>query len=498
MADPLSALPSRSDRDPARWLGVGEVVRLAIPTVVNTVSVTVMQFVDAWMVSDVGPAALSAQLAGGMSAFSLICFFLGVLSSVSTYASQNLGAGRPERAALYGWHGLWVAWGAAAVLVSLIPMAPYALGLLSDVSPEVTHLATQYFRLMLLGTVFSLPARALGAWFIGVHRPQVNVVAGVIANGVNVWMNWLLIYGHFGLPRLGLVGAGIGTVVGFSVEASILMGAFLFSGVGRRFGVRGAIGLRWGAIRDLFRIGAPAGAMFTGEMLMWAIFTNRIVGSFGTAHMTAAAILMRYWQLCFMPALGVGAASTAIVGRYCGAGRPRLAWRRAHAALLLVEAYMVTTGLIIWFGRDTFVGLFNGLEIHRGGPWGLALDGTVSDPLIQSIATRAILFIVLCQAFDAMSVTFSGALRGAGDTLWPGAVQLVLAYTVGLGGSTLVAYMKPDWGSLGPWAMVSAYVIAVGCAMWGRFLSGRWRRMRLVEVPVKPLMDEPADLPPPP
>ena len=101
--------------DPARWWGVGEVVHLAVPSVLTTVSFTIMQFVDGWMVSHVSEEAMSAQLAGGMASFTCICFFIGLLSCVSTFASQYLGAGQPERAALYGWQGVWLSLAAAAV-----------------------------------------------------------------------------------------------------------------------------------------------------------------------------------------------------------------------------------------------------------------------------------------------------------------------------------------------------------------------------------------------
>ncbi|MEA3368466.1 MAG: hypothetical protein U9R68_10180, partial [Planctomycetota bacterium] len=99
--------------------------------------------------------------------------------------------------------------------------------------------------------------------------------------------------------------------------------------------------------------------------------------------------------------------------------------------------------------------------------------------------------------FDAMSITFAGALRGSGDILWPSAVQLLMAYGLGVGGSWLMAYLKPEWGSLGPWGMVSAYIVVLGCVMWGRFASGKWRSMRVVDVPRMPVMDEPAEVPPP-
>ena len=466
--------------DPAPWLGLGEVVRLAVPTVLNTVSVTVMQFVDGWMVSRVSKEALSAQFIGAVSSFVPISFFFGVLVCVSTYASQNLGAGRPRRSAVYGWHGLWVAWGAAALLAPLIPLAPPILGAFGH-SLEVTRLETRYFQILLSGVAFALSARALGQWFIGVHRPYINVAAGLAANGVNVFANWVLIFGKFGAPALGLVGAGIGTVIGFVVEAAILGTLFLRESAGREFAVRRALSLRWSAVKDLLRLGVPIGGMFVGEVLMWALFMGRIVGGFGTAALAAAAILNRYWHLCFVPAIGVGTAVQAIVGRYCGAQRQGLARRRTWAGLLLVEAYMVTMGLAIFLGRDRLVGLFN----------------EAGDPEVQRIATQAAVFLVLVQAFDALAITFAGALRGAGDILWPSIVQLLMAYGLGVGGSWLVAALKPEWGSLGPWGTVAAYIVVLGCVMSARFASGRWRSMRVVEVPPVPMMDEPAEVPSP-
>jgi MATE family multidrug resistance protein len=219
--------------------------------------------------------------------------------------------------------------------------------------------------------------------------------------------------------------------------------------------------------------------MFAGDLLMWTIFMAGIIGRFGTEAIAATNILNRYWHLAFMPAFGVSAAVSAIVGRYCGARQPALAWRRAHAGLVLVEAYMVACGIGIWLLREPLVRLFN----------------SEADPIVQALATRAVIFILICQAFDALSVIFIGALRGAGDTLWPGAMQLALAYGVGLSGASLVAHLAPEWGIFGPWSAASGYVIVLGLVMWGRFLSGRWKRMTVVPAPAA-VPEEAAGLPP--
>jgi len=481
--------------DPARWWGMGEVVRLAVPSVLASVSYTLMQFVDGFMVAQVGTEAFSAQLGGGLSAFMVVCFFIGVVGCVSTFASQNLGAGRPERAAAYGWQGLWLAWGAAVAVAGVIPLAPLFFRLFGH-EAEVTRLETQYFQIVVGGALLNLSARALGAWFVGIHRPMITLVSGVAANVVNIFGNYLFIYGKLGMPELGLAGAGIGTVMGFAAEAGILGAAFAAGPMARQFATLKAWRLSRRAMVDLLRLGTPAGAMFLGDLLMWTIFMMGIIGRFGTGAMAASNILNRYWHLCFMPAIGVSAAVTAIVGRYCGAGRPDLAMRRAHAGFLLIECYMVTTGVVVWLARDTLVGIFNGLSVEFGGAGLVSLVGRVSDPEIQSVATSAIIFLLICQAFDAMNVTFIGALRGAGDTLWPGIIQVALAYGLGMGGSALVVYLRPEWGIMGPWSAVTAYIAGLGLVMWARFLRGRWRSMRVAEPAVVMVPEEPAILPP--
>ena len=465
--------------DERRLWGVGEVVRLAVPTVLNTISYTVMQFVDGVMVSRVGTEAFSAQLGGGISAFTTVCFFMGLLGCVSTFAAQNLGAGRPERAARYAWQGLWLGWGAAALLAAVaIPAAPHLFPLFGHV-PEVMRQETGYFQILVGGAAFNLSARALGAWFIGMHRPAITLVAGVAANLVNVAANYVLIFGHLGFPAMGLAGAGLGTVAGFATEAAILATVFLAGPMASEYATRRSWGLARRELVDLLRIGSPAGAMFVGDLLMWTIFMAGIIGRFGTEAIAATNILNRYWHLCFMPAFGVSAAVSAIVGRYCGAGQPALAWRRAHAGLVLVETYMIACGIGIWLLREPLVGLFN----------------AEADPIVQALATRAVIFILICQAFDALSVIFIGALRGAGDTLWPGAMQLALAYGVGLSGASLVAHLRPEWGIFGPWSAASGYVMVLGLVMWGRFLSGRWKRMTVVPAPAA-VPEEAAGLPP--
>jgi MATE family multidrug resistance protein len=460
--------PAEGDR--YRWWGVGEVARMAAPTILSMASYTLMQFADSWMVArGVGGEAFGAQFIGGMASFVAATFFLGTLSCINTFAAQNVGAGRPERAAQYGWQGIWLGLATWALLAAvLVPLAPKLLGLFPH-ETALVQLEVHYFRILAVGWGPILVARALGPFFIGIHKPTVVLLAGGVANSLNILLNYLLIYGHWGFPRLGLTGAGIGTVIGSALQAAILLAVFLWGLDRRQFRVLESIGLSWRAIRDLLRIGTPAGAVMLSGTLMFLVFLGGIVGQFGAGHLGAAGILHRYLHLCLMPALGVGAASTALVGRYCGAKRPDLAWRRAHAALLLVELYMVGIGVVMWFLRADFVALFLSEE------WAPSVRETA-----QEVATNTMAFLVVVQALFALNVTFTGALRGAGDTLWPGAVNIAASWGLGVGGGWLVTRLVPSWESYGPWAVMAGFQSLLGLVMWGRFLGGRWRRFKLV------------------
>jgi MATE family multidrug resistance protein len=345
----------------------------------------------------------------------------------------------------------------------LIPLARPLLGLLGH-EAEVHDLEVPYFQIMISASVFVLITAALGSFFVGLHKPRIPFVAGLLGNAVNFVAAYGLIFGNFGLPHLGLIGAGLGSLIGMAVQAGVLGWYFLVGPESVELGVRRQCRVVGSALGELLRMGTPAGLMFLGDILMWTIFMSYVMSWFGTSALAATAILNRYWHVCFMPAVGVGNAISAIVGKYCGAGQPRLAWRRAHAGLVLVELYMVSMGVTVWLCRDGLVGLFN----------------KEGDPAIQSLAAGTFIFILLCQAFDALNVIFISGLRGAGDTLWPSLVQLGLGYGLGLGGSLAVAKLFPEWGVYGPWSVASTYIALLGLVMWIRFLRGKWKTMAVV------------------
>ncbi|MFO0827138.1 MAG: MATE family efflux transporter [Phycisphaerales bacterium] len=461
---------------------IREVFAMAWPTVLTMLSYTAMQFMDSLMVAQVGPLEVAAQGNGGMWSFTLVAFLFGVVTMVNSFVAQALGANRPHEVARYAWAGLWF-----SLLAWLALMVPYAFVLPSIFArmghePELLRLEAAYAQVLLLGGIVTLGAKSISQFFFGIQAPRVVAVAAIVGNVVNVLLNYVLIYGERGLPSLGLpgmpgaptlgvTGAAIATIVGTGTEMMLPLSVFLSRRMHERFGTRDAWRFDARALRDLIKVGAPNSLAFGNEILCWGVFMSWLVGMFGTLHLTAGWITLRYMHVSFMPAVGFATAATALVGKYVGAGMPDVAAQRARMCVGLALVYMTACGVTFGVFRHELIELF--------------ARGAQTTPEQVEALVRIGGWMMICaavfQTFDAIGVVFSGALRGAGDTLFPGLVTVVFSWVfiVGLGW-LLATRLAPRWESFGPWVASSVYIILLGIVVGARFYSGAWKRKRLV------------------
>ncbi len=465
-----------------------EVWAIAWPTVMTMTSYTVMQFMDSLMVGQVGPLQVAAQGNGGIWTFVPLATMFGFITVVNTYVSQNLGAGTPEKGPKYAWAGLWMSlimW----VLV-LIPMAlllPWIMSHTHDPQTvehfdQLVKLESGYGQILLVGGIFTLSARTLHHFFFGLHRPKLVTISALVGNTVNALMNYVLIFGEQGLPQfglpgipgtpaLGLYGAAIGTVIGTTFEFAIPMVVFLGQKMNRELRTRSSWKPALKPMRDLLKLGWPAAVQYGNELICWAIFMTALVGKFGEHHMTAGWIALRYMHLSFMPAVGFSVAATSLVGKYIGAGQPDVAAHRARLTLRLAVGYMTICGLIFFLFRNELVAVFvGGTEV--------APDARAE---IILIGAKLMICAAIFQTADAFGIVYSGALRGAGDTVWPGLMIMVYSWVFIVGGGIMMTKLWPQLESIGPWIGASAYIIVLGITMVWRFESGAWRSIKLLD-----------------
>jgi len=448
---------------------LAELLIVAAPSVATMVSYPLKQFVDARMVAELGPEALAGQGNGSILVFLIIAFFYGALTIINTFVAQHLGAGRPERGPAYAWNGLYIcalAWALMAGLAFFVEPIFAAAGH----GALVLEHETTYARILLFGSFFTIASRGLHQFFYGVHRPMVVFVGTLVGNVVNIVLDYALIFGAWGFPEMGVAGAAIATVIGTAVEFSIPLALFLSPLYHRLFSTRAAWRLSLARLREIAALGWPTGLQYGAEIACWGLFMTVLVGRFGAEQSAASWIALRYMQLSFMPALGLSFAVTAVVGRRLGRGEPRAAARRAWLGLKVGMVYMGGFGLALVVFRDPLVRFFIGAEYSP----------QEAEQVLQAGKSVMIIAAVF-QIFDAVGIILAGALRGAGDTVWPGLVTAGLSWMVIIGGGAMMIWLAPGLESLGPWVAAAAYIILLGVAMWTRFVRGRWRSIDLVK-----------------
>lgn len=466
-------------------------LRIAGPTVATMSSYTAMTFSDKWLCSLIGPEPIyvGAQGNGGLASWVPISLAYGLLNVINPFVAQNMGAGKPERGPAYVWNGLWL-----GLLYWLLLLLPYSFAVpwvlrTAGVDEAQATLGAEYGRILLWGAGINLATRAVGHFFYGMHRASVVMVAGISANILNIALSTVLIFGPtpsaqlgafgesaawvarvFHIPAMGVAGSAWGTVIATVLELAIPAAVFLGPKMNGALQTRAAWRPSKEHIRDLLRVGWPQAAMFGNEMICWGYFMVHLVSHFGVHHATAGWIAHQYMSLSFMPAVGLSVACSALVGKYQGMGRSDLAARRAWLAVGTATVYMGLCAVVFVVFREPLVRLF-----IRGDTPPEAARALVVLGGQFMIATAAI------QLFDAVAMTISGALRGAGDTLVPGLATVALAWAVLVAGGTALTHLAPGLESLGAWIAAASYIALLCVFLLVRFLGGSWRKIRLVK-----------------
>jgi len=294
------------------------------------------------------------------------------------------------------------------------------------------------------------------------------MIANLLGILVNLPLNWCLVFGKLGFPRLGIQGAALGTLGGAFFIVSILFVAYLRSS-GYRSRTRKAS--TWAARPDLLgkllKYGLPAGAESFINVFAFNVFVM-LMQSYSPQVAAAITITFNYDLVSFIPMLGVGAATTALVGHRMGAGDPIGARRVAFLGLQLGWGYGALIVLAFVGGAPVLVRFFAG-------------GFTAQDQSILPIAQTLLRMAALYTLADATNVVFSGALRGAGDTRWVMIVSGILHWTMASGAFLFikVLVLPPEV----VWLFFILFVFSMCFAMFLRHKRGKWMSIRLVEGP---------------
>ncbi len=449
--------------------GVRVLLTLAWPILLARSAQSVIGFADALMTAPLGEESLAAVTAGGLNFFALVIFPMGLAFIVQSFAAQLKGRGDLLAARRYAHYGLWLAGGIGGLGLLAIPLVPWFLSLF-PYADGVRAPMTGYMQIRIVSLGAVVATEVLGNWFGGLGNTHLQMRAGIIAMVANVALNWLLIFGHLGLPALGVNGAALASTL--ATCAGFLYLAWAFSRGVETGRVRGPLGLRAREFVRMLRFGVPHGFNWLLEFTAFWLFINVIVADLGTTTLAAMMVVMQINSISFMPAFGLSSAGAILTGQTIGEGNKDAVRGILRRTLGIAALWQGTVGLFYLAFPVALMSLF-------AAP---SSDAT-------SLATIGATMLALSagwQLFDALVITQGEILRAAGDTTFSLWMRFALAWALFLPSSYYFVRARGG-GYVAAMLCIIAYLGVLGGVLFLRFRSGAWRKIDLVghQVPIE-------------
>jgi len=432
---------------------------MAAPVVLGQLSQTLMGLVDTLMVGRLGEAPLAA-VAVATLLFSALAMSLKALDvAVQSFTARRVGQGRDDEVGAVLTTALLVSLGAGTVCMAVGLLWPEAMMRLATSDPEVRDIGRQYLVYRYAGILPLLFFFQAKGMFDGIGWTRVGMGVGLGMNLANLVLNWLLIYGHGGAPALGAAGAALASTISAFLAALAMLAWMVRGSVRRRFRLVCRTNFQRRLVGPFLRLAWPPAAQTLGIVVGLIVF-NVILGRIGTLQVAAGNIVLRIASLSFMPGIGVGAAVQTLVGQSLGRQDPRGARRAALGGVGLSMLLMGVLGLVFVLWPEPLLRLFSDRET-------LIAAGT---PILRLTG--------LVQLIDAVGLTLSGALRGAGLT------RAVMWVDVGTGLVLLppMSYLFGIvWGGglLGAWLALLVWFTLYAVGMVWLFQRSKWQEVQL-------------------
>ncbi len=314
--------------------------------------------------------------------------------------------------------------------------------------PALREHEVTYARILMLGAFPTILMATLSSFFAGRGQTLAVLRVNILATVVNATLDYLWIFGHGGFPRMGVSGAAWSTVISQVVGALAFLAIILRRDYRERYRTLAGWRFESALFGRLLRFGLPTGLQYSLEILAFALFMI-LVGRIGTDELAACGIAFNLNMIVFMPMMGLGLGVSSLVGRHLGGEDPARAERTVRSAFLISLVYMSACGLLYVFGSGVL------LAPYAAGSDPRAFAG------IARMAPVLLRFVALYSIFDMMNVIFAAGLKGAGDTVYPLMLTVMLSWGAMLvpayfaclvqGGGVYVAwcFATPTWSFSG-------------------------------------------------
>ncbi|MDI6602390.1 MAG: MATE family efflux transporter [Thermoanaerobacteraceae bacterium] len=439
-----------------------QVADLAWPALMELLITTLFGMVDMMMVGHTPNSAAGITAIGltNQPMFMGLAAFQALTVGATAVVAWSIGAGRPDDANKSTFITI--------TLTTVLGIVVSLLGILFSeeiyrfmgAEPIVIKEGLGYMQVVMGGIVFQAVSMGIAGILRGVGDSRTPMTVNLFSNILNVFGNYVLIFGKLGFPVMGVTGAGISTTLSRAVATVIFLYIVLRGEKAIKLDIIKNHTLDMGLTKKIITIGLPAAGeqlVLRGGQIMYA----RVVAGLGTDVYAAHQIAINIFGLSFCPGQAYGMAATTLTGQSLGAKRPDMAEKYSYEARRQGMYIAIGVALIfLFFGRQIAM-LYS------------------SDPQVISQAAIALMIIAIVQPMQSTQFILSGSLRGAGDTKWP-----LYSTLIGMWGFRVVLahvfinYM--GWGIAGAWIATACDQLMRSIVIELRYRSGRWKRVKVI------------------
>lgn len=439
---------------------------MALPLIVSSGSWSIQHFVDRMFLAWYSPEALAASMPASITNFTIMSLFIGIASFVSTFVAQYIGANQPKMVGPILWQGLYFSLIGGIVLFVCAFFSEEIFAFAAH-AQTIQQLEVVYFRILCYGAFPAIGSSALSSFFIGRGENALVMWNNILTTAINLFLDYLLIFGTWGFPRLGIEGAAWATVCA-SVCNFIVYATFIFTpNNNRTYATIKGWKLQPKLLARLLRFGFPNGVQFFVDVAGYTVFLL-LVGRLGTVALAATNIAFNVNTLAFMPMIGFGIAVSTLVGQFIGAGRVNDAEKVSYVGFIMTFAYMAFISFFYVMTPFVFILPF------------ASESAEVDFNSIAELTVVLLRFVALYSLFDTASIIFASAIKGAGDTRFVMNVIVLLSTSV-LVIPTYVAIVVLGWGIRACWIIATLYICLLGVVFYLRFRQGKWKTMKVIE-----------------
>ncbi len=445
--------------------------RIGWPLILLSSSNTIMLITNRAFLAWSSPNEVAASMPAGQMFFTLMAFFLITTGFTATIVAQFHGAGNRTGCVKATWNGFYFGTIFALLLTLILPAGGDWIFMHNGHDPDIASLESEYFTAMVPCAAFACMETAFLSFFTGRGKTVLVAVIKVAGCLVCVPLNYMLIFGEFGLPRLGILGGGLAnSIANFCTFAAAFLCFLLVNQ--KEYATRCYTRPEWEYLRKLLFFGTPAGFQTFIRNAAFAIVIM-LIGSLGKEALTATSIAVSINMLGAMPMIGLMDATSIVTGQCIGRRLLTAANRVAVRSFRMVALWMSLAAVFYVFFPDVLIQIFG----VRGGD-----AGGINMSQVRSNTIMILQLAVIFNYLDALRFMLMGNLRGAGDTKIPLLISIGTSWFFQLPGTILLVWFFHS--SLhAVWILLSVYIGLDALLMYWRKRTGAWRNIKVVDLP---------------